>query len=312
MWLAKGEWTLRMNNCSQLLPFITDSSYDECLLVWHIATELCYSQDLVSQAQRINEENEESKVKKFRMPFAHCFWRKNKRDQSDHQFNYRQISKVLSDYMLYLLVMQPSMLSTVEGIGQIRFRDTCAEAKEFFRSRDLMKSTTEDQGERCWKNFFTNCFSTGRTTGDEHRDPLLKHTDEENIVCCPEKKPNQEDEEHKRACNAILSVNAVVKPALIKGDQSKTVLFDGRILAEELEKLEKDHSFNKWEILSDVWVEMLSYAAINCNANNHCHQLSKGGELITLVWLLIIHFGFGNNYQIREGHARTELVVDNN
>ncbi|CBI21745.3 unnamed protein product, partial [Vitis vinifera] len=49
--------------------------------------------------------------------------------------------KVLSDYMLYLLVMCPFMLP--DGIGEIRYRDSCAEAKEFFKDRKHIKSRTQ-------------------------------------------------------------------------------------------------------------------------------------------------------------------------
>ncbi|XP_049342621.1 uncharacterized protein LOC125806907 [Solanum verrucosum] len=226
IWLAKGDWTLRANRSSHLLPYITESNFDEILLVWHIATELCYSKDNIGSDK-----------------------------PTSSPVNYREISKILSDYMLYLLVMQPSMMSAVAGIGQIRYRDTCAEAEKF-------------EGEQVHK---------------------------------------RREEKHVRACKAILAVNAVVKPVQVKGDRSKSALFDGCRLAKELEEL--DHGIDKWELISKVWVEMLSHAAINCNPNEHCQQLSKGGQLITLVWLLMTHFGLGNNFQISEGHARAKLIV---
>ena len=51
------------------------------------------------------------------------------------EIDYIHFSKLLSDYMIYLLVMRPTMMSAVAGIGQIRFRDTCAEAEKFFSRR---------------------------------------------------------------------------------------------------------------------------------------------------------------------------------
>ncbi|CAN4109191.1 unnamed protein product [Withania somnifera] len=276
IWLAKGDWTLRANSSSHLLPYITESNFDEILLVWHIATELCYSKD--------NNVMDVDKTK-------------------NSPVNYREISKILSDYMLYLLVMQPAMLSAVAGIGTIRYRDTCAEAEKFFLSRNIMKSTNKDQGERCCNNFFTCSCLKGITNDKEGQVYKGKKEKQKN---CTKREPSRE-EKHRRACKAILQVNAVVKPVQVKGDRSKSALFDGRRLAKELEEL--GHGIDKWELLSKVWVEMLSHAAINCNANDHCQQLSKGGQLVTLVWLLMTHFGLGNNFQISEGHARAKLIV---
>lgn len=272
IWLAKGDWTLRANSSSHLLPYITESNFDEILLVWHIATELCYSKDSIV----IDGDKPKSST-----------------------VNYREISKIISDYMLYLLVMQPSMMSAVAGIGQIRYRDTCAEAEKFFLSRNIMKSSTtnnkDNQGKRCCNNFFFTCSCLKGTTNDEEQQKARS------------KRGPSREEKHVRACKAILEVNAVVKPVQVKGDRSKSALFDGRRLAKELE--EHGHDIDKWKLISKVWVEMLSHAAINCKANDHCQQLSKGGQLITLVWLLMTHFGLGNNFQISEGHARAKLIV---
>ena len=151
------------------------------------------------------------------------------------------------------------MMSAVAGIGQIRFRDTCAEAKKFLRSRDL------GQG-----------------------------------------KPK---EEHKQACIRLLGINTDVPPVAVKGDRSKSVLFDACILANHLQNLDSQDPKKKWKLMSDVWVELLSYAAGHCRANTHAAQLSKGGELITFVWLLMAHFGIGEQFQINEGHARAKLIV---
>ena len=79
---------------------IEDVEFDESVLIWHIATDLCYYTE--------SEEDSSS----VRSP------------------NSKENSKLLSDYMLYLLVMRPFMLPN--GIGQIMFQDTCAEAIEFF------------------------------------------------------------------------------------------------------------------------------------------------------------------------------------
>ncbi|CAI0428975.1 unnamed protein product [Linum tenue] len=66
------------------------------------------------------------------------------------------------------------------------------------------------------------------------------------------------------------------------------------MLAKELEKLEGER---KWKVIAEVWVELLCYAAINCEKTAHAQQVSKGGELITYVWLMMAHFGLSMQFQ---------------
>ncbi|KAM1512836.1 hypothetical protein ACFX1Z_024350 [Malus domestica] len=229
---ARGDWVLEGSDwdskvITKLLSYVVDVEYDKSILLWHIATELCFNDD---KSEAEGEAGPEV---------------------SDETKKSKEHSKTISDYMLYLLVMQPSMMSSITGIGQIRFRDTCAEAKKFFSRRDL---------------------GSGQV---------------------------------KEACEKLLEVNTDVEPVAVKGDRSKSVLFDACILAKELRKL-KD---KKWELMSEVWVEIMSYTASHCRANDHAQLLSKGGELVTFVWLLMAHFGIGEQFQINEGHARAKLIV---
>lgn len=229
MCAARGEWALEnfkpKGDCANLLPFIRDVDYGESLLLWHIATELYYNMDKSRNQNRESSRNQ-----------------------------HRESSKVLSDYMIYLMIKQPNMMSAVAGIGQLRFRDTCAEMDKFIRD-----------------------ISDGSTT---------KITKE-------------------RACKDLLSVPTEVKPADVKGDRSKSALFDACILAKQLEKFGE----TKWEIVSKVWVELLGYAAIHCLPVMHAQRLGKGGELVTLVWLLMVQLGLSEQFQIVEGHARAKLIV---
>ncbi|GMY37189.1 hypothetical protein FCV25MIE_32431 [Fagus crenata] len=225
---ARGDWILGDTDISTIMSSVVDVDYDQSLILWHIATELCDNMDTDAE---IKTDADSRKT---------CD--KNHSRDGSCEICSREICKILSDYMLYLLVMQPTMMSAVAGIGQIRFRDTCAEAKEFFSGKDL-----------------------GPQTG-EHP--------------------------HLEACKRLLDIKTSVPPSVVKGPGSKSVLFDASILAKMLQKLDTENSKKKWMIMSKVWVELLSYAAGHCGANStHAAQLSKGGELITFVWLLMDHFG---------------------
>ncbi|PIA38190.1 hypothetical protein AQUCO_02800093v1 [Aquilegia coerulea] len=223
---ARGDWVLGRSIHHRVLGWSVDVEYDESLLLWHIATEIVYHKE---GEEPCAENNEDARVE----------------DQD------REFSKLLSDYMLYLLVMQPTMMSAVAGIGLIRYRDTCAEAKMFFARVEATKPEV--------------------------------------------------------ACRKLISVNTEIKPADVKGDRSKSVLFDAVRLATNLETI---HKGPRWRLMRKVWLELLSYAAIQCRANSHAQQLSRGGELITFVWLLMTHLGLGEQFRIETGHARAKLIVD--
>ena len=73
-----------------------------------------------------------------------------------------------------------------------------------------------------------------------------------------------------------------------------SALLDGCMLAMSLQSLESLDGWpneKKWEMISEVWVEMLMYAASHCGWKEHADALARGGELLTHVCLLMAHLG---------------------
>ena len=210
----------------KVLKLSVQVEFDQSILIWHIATDLCYHSDCTDQATAMS---------------------------------YCKLSKLLSEYMLYILVRRPFMLPM--GIGMIRFRDTCAEVTRFFEEHKSIASPSDT-------------FTLDKS----------------------------------QPCGILLNVNTEVSPNKVKGDRSKSVLFDACKLASELQAISDKNQ--KWEMISNVWVEMLAYAACHCRGNYHAQQLGRGGELLTHVWLLMPHFGLNEQFQISQGHARAKLVVE--
>ncbi|EXC33640.1 hypothetical protein L484_013837 [Morus notabilis] len=109
-------------------------------------------------------------------------------------------------------------------------------------------------------------------------------------------KSNLVSHDHSKACEKIISVKTKLRASAVKGSsKSKSVLFDTCILAKQLQRLEK-----WWEVMDRMWVELLSYAAVNCRSIVHAQQPSKGGELLTFTWLLMNHMGLGFHFSEEE------------
>ena len=220
----RGDQVLEEMDCFAKFGWSIEAEFDESILLWHIATDLCYYTDLNKNSISVKN--------------TKC-----------------EACKLLSDYMLYLLVMCPFMLP--DGIGQIRFQDSCAEARVFFQDKKPITNRIQ-------------------------------------------------------ASEKLLQVSTEILPSEVKGDRSKSVLFDACRLANSLQSLEREEQWQcekKWGMISLVWVEMLCHAANQCRWNHHATQLRRGGELLTHVWLLMAHFGITEHFKISQGYARAELVV---
>ncbi|KAI4347724.1 hypothetical protein L6164_008508 [Bauhinia variegata] len=211
----------------KLMPFVDSKevTFDESLMLWYIATHLCYEED----------DDEISKEKKY----------------DDEVCGKLHFSKLLSDYMLYLLIMQPTMMSPIAGIGQRRFKDvyatyaeTNAEAIRFFRRRDLEPGKKEDA--------------------------------------------NKGSQIVKAACKNLLAVCTVIKPVHVKGDRSKSVLFHACRLAKQLNDLQ-DRNL-KWRTIAKIWVEILSYAAANCRPTAHVQQIISAFPLPRFLFSIATSF----------------------
>ncbi|CAL5414100.1 unnamed protein product [Camellia sinensis] len=217
----RGSPVLEIMDCLDQLGWSVEVEFDQSILIWHIATDICYHLNTNSSS----DENSQRKISEL-----------------------RKISKMLSNYMLYLLVMCPFMLPN--GIGQIRFQDTCAEAIDFLQEYNSITEVYE-------------------------------------------------------ACTELLQVNTKVMPSEVKGDRSKSVLFDACRLAKTLQNLETER---QWKVVSHVWVEMMSYASTHCRWQYHAKQLTKGGELLIHVSLLMAHLGISEQFQISEVMNSENLV----
>ncbi|KAJ6741490.1 hypothetical protein OIU85_015665 [Salix viminalis] len=88
--------------------------------------------------------------------------------------------------------------------------------------------------------------------------------------------------------------STMLQTAEEEDEGEKSALLDGCRLAMSLQSLETGNGWSngkKWEMISEVWVEMLMYAATRCGWKEHADALAGGGELLTHVRLLMAHLG---------------------
>ncbi|KAL6603266.1 hypothetical protein ACP70R_043627 [Stipagrostis hirtigluma subsp. patula] len=231
----RGGQALESENVTGLEWSVQDKEFDESLLIWHIATDLCYRQE-------VNQTDPD--------------WIPRE------TWKHMKIARELSNYLLYIMVVHPLMLSPSTTMATKRCRDTCAEARLLFL-KEHQQCQTGAASDR------------GQAAGGVNQ---------------------------KNAHQLLLKVETPLPSAVVKGDRSKSVLWDGCHLARELTLTMADPG-RKWRVVCRVWVEMLCYAAVHCGGYQHAERLKEGGELLTHVCLLMTHLGMSPHYRTEVGHA---------
>ncbi|CAL5009879.1 unnamed protein product [Urochloa decumbens] len=71
------------------------------------------------------------------------------------------------------------------------------------------------------------------------------------------------------------------------------LVFDAAVIAGALTNSSKRQQqvAQMLELIFNVWVDKLLYAAIRCSRESHAKQLSCGGELTTVLWMVVQHAG---------------------
>ncbi|XP_044464373.1 uncharacterized protein LOC123194931 [Mangifera indica] len=126
----RGEGALERCNCLQDLEWSIQTDFDtpakkqtnfgKAIIIWHIATTVCYYLDDGASESTLNH------------PLC-------------------EMSKLLSDYMTYLLGMIPDMLSIVTG--DLLFQGACAQVDEFFKAKQ-----SKDEATLCGNLLVETCF----------------------------------------------------------------------------------------------------------------------------------------------------------
>jgi hypothetical protein len=224
----RGCSVLRRKGCFRELGWSVDEAeFSHSLLTWHIATHVCYIDD--------------SKKNGF-ANYQNC-----------------AMSRLLSNYMLYLLVQCPNMLAM--ELSGTRYTDTRIHLHRLLFIRNSHKENEKKSKEISMDKLDTLSFPEAQVKAFFYE--LLR------------------------------SPSTMLKEIRRQGEE-KSALLDGCMLALSLQSLESLDGWaneKKWEMISEVWVEMLMYAASHSVWKEHADALARGGELLTHVCLLMAHLG---------------------
>jgi hypothetical protein len=166
---------------------IRDMEFEDSIMAWHIASEICMFNDHSNKASLL------------------------------------EAIRVLSNYMMFLLVLRPYMLP-----GPVR-------RSRYVHLRDELHEVMQ--------------IATGDSAEERRRWALRK--------------------------GLSAHMNSLDPPA-----HYDTGVRLGDVLCRRHDRL---------DVIFKVWVEMLCYVANHCSRESHARQLSCGGELVTIVWLMARH-----------------------
>ncbi|CAL4983959.1 unnamed protein product [Urochloa decumbens] len=223
--------------------------FDESVLVWHLATEFCYF------------------------------------DHVDAGSDATRYSRVISNYMAYLLFVRPGML--VPGARRKLFEAVYIELREMLKEKPWESEDEDDEekGEKKTKKKKPRAMDEiARTIIQKVRDPPKKS------CACPRAHRASADLVRKAWDLAHDLMEFAKKkvdehePEVGNGDNSK-----GKKI-EPVDQTKKGDE-RMWEVIQGVWVEMLCFSAGRCRGYLHAKSLSNGGEYLTYVWLLLSYMG---------------------
>ncbi|PUZ45281.1 hypothetical protein GQ55_8G209400 [Panicum hallii var. hallii] len=276
---GRGQRTLERAKCggrgvesSLRLPF------DESVLVWHLATEICYF------------------------------------DHVDAGGEATRRSRVISNYMAYLLLVRPWML--MPGARRGLFRTVHAELKEMLKDAPSEPPGVEDDDAGKKKAPPRAMYEIARKIIQKVRNPpaaassggarrpwgrkaaaeLVRKAWDVAYDLMEFSKVRMEESRKKKVMEEE-KIKKTGDPVSVSKERMSEIMSSART----------DGDDEMWGLIQGVWVEMLCFSAGRCRGYLHAKSLGKGGEYLSYVWLLLSHMGMET---MAERMQRTELPAE--
>ncbi|RCV37135.1 hypothetical protein SETIT_8G039000v2 [Setaria italica] len=239
------------------------------LIIWHIATDICFRYS--GDKDAATTYSADGLLKK------HC---------------YKQMSRELSNYIMYLVFKCGVMLTTYSHVEHDDTLYEIAKKLSLYRrqagvnpgdhkdpvitklllSEETIKMEREESKEQVETSKVEH---EGESSKEEERDEIVQLDHEESAN---DDNNDAAAEDHmKKLCQSAEAL------------YSSPVLPRAREVAQELISI-KDEA-ERWDLIAAVWAEMLYYTAPRCGAAFHAEHLAKGGEFATHVFVLMYLLG---------------------
>jgi len=233
-------------------------SCSHVILVWHIATSLC-------EIKLAQDHGTTTRELYYRKRGSHL----NKQLKKTHL-----VAQCLSRYCLYLLISKPNLLPGNTFVCKKILRDTIELAGQKLKSRDSPSQQSQSIG---WFKKMLGGFGRKLFQGRHWLKSKLQTWSSF----------HQEFQQELQERSDKLIGDAVIPIKDIK--LSENILQQGAIVAKEL--MMKEREERRWEIIADVWADLIVQIAPSSKLDAHRKELEHGTELLTLIWALLCHCG---------------------
>ncbi|CAO2149332.1 unnamed protein product [Urochloa humidicola] len=272
---SRGEWTLKREGCDRVAVLASSlrAPFDESVLLWHLATELCYFEHVDTGG-----------------------------DATRH-------SRAMSNYMAYLLFVNPEMLTP--GARRGLFRDACRDLEpsgshvELEPAETTLASPPKTKDEMARK-IIQKVKGTIGSDDLIHRAWELAHElmevakketeKEKEISKAEEDRKKTEKEDGQKTEDEDMNGNLNEEQRKRRAEEAEKAE-KVKKKAEEVKKKQlvirakKQGEDKMWAVIQGVWVEMLCFSAGRCRGYLHAKSLARGGEYLSYVWLLLSYMG---------------------
>uniref|UniRef100_A0ACD5UIU5 Uncharacterized protein n=1 Tax=Avena sativa TaxID=4498 RepID=A0ACD5UIU5_AVESA len=248
----RGHCALKEGGCYEDLGWILDGAFDESVILWHLATDLCYY--YTGPACHGSKCTNVFDAHVCRCP-AWC-------EGSDYHER-AVLCREMSNYMMHLLLVNPEMLMA----GSRRNLFTVA----YDELKDIMNKDKNQRLEERELAHSVISMVNGRASADS------EGSDEGNVNGTASADPEGSDEGNEDG-------TASADP---KGSHNGFIR-DAWDIAKVLMGLPEE---KMWAVIEGVWVEMLCFSASRCRGYLHAKGLGAGIEYLSYVWLLQYYMG---------------------